>query len=180
MRETRRQIERLIKRIKYNLFSICVSASRNSCRNILAERHPGAVMEIDFRPARSNDRMLGREVHFRPDRSNLWTGRREEEIVERWNISSAILRSAGRYSWIIWCRKNALFSTSSRAREDLWLRRELASIEYTAALLKWRRVFATSLYQAAKITERSESRLSLQNKIKNRASILFFTILHQF
>lgn len=39
----------------------------------------GAVMEIDFHPAGSNDRTPEREVHFRLDRSDLWTGKREEK-----------------------------------------------------------------------------------------------------
>lgn len=68
------------------------------------------------------DRILEKEVHFRPDCQSLNRRRRN---IEKRNISLAILRSVGRYSWIMWCRKNALFSTSSRAQEDLWLREEL-------------------------------------------------------
>jgi len=39
----------------------------------------GAVMEIDFHSAGSNDRTPEREVHFRLDRSDLRTGKRKEK-----------------------------------------------------------------------------------------------------
>lgn len=149
----------------------------DSCRNIFLRRHRRRIMEIDFRSAGSNDRMLEREVHFRPDRSDRWTGRREEETSK--DEISPLLRSAGRYSWIIWCRKNALFSTSSRAREDLWLRRELVSIECIAALLKWQRCLPRRYIRLWKLQKDVSLVCRYKTKPKKIASI-FFVISHKF
>jgi len=133
---------------------------------IFAEIPAPVWKSIFVLPEVMTERWRGKSIS---GRTGAIFGQARKRNVERWNLFLVVFRSVGRwYSWIIWCRKNALFSTSSRAWEDLWLRRELASIECTATLLKWRRVFAASLYVTVKITERSESRLLLQNKVEKK------------
>jgi hypothetical protein len=69
--------------------------SEYSCGNI------GAVMEIVFRSTGSNDRTLEREVHFRPDRSDLRTGKHEVEASKDEISSRQLPRTLKRRSLLL-------------------------------------------------------------------------------
>lgn len=95
------------------------------------------ILKIIIRSTESNDQTSWRKIHFRSVRSDFRADRHQKKMRRKMeSLLGGTLEHRSLLLNNMTAEKRFLFSTSSRAREDLWLRKELISIECVAAVLK--------------------------------------------